>query len=157
MKYSVVLQAPYDFEAAWPLIGGALLLASVALWLGVRALLKYLDRPRDERIGLFQAIRRFLWKRRSIGGLKRIEKRFRRRELDSRAAYRLISGEVRRFVGLMTRRPAGHMTLSELQGMKCAPLTGLMEELYELEFARTPRPEIHTTIQKSKELIRKWH
>jgi len=153
MKYSVVLQEPFDFARTWLVAGGALLLAAVVLFLAHRFLLR--DRAR-RRVNVLRAIRLFYRKRRSLRSLGRIQRDFDRRRLDSRAAYQSISGEVRRFAQQVTGRPVTHLSHGEFKQLGYPPLAELMEDLCALEFARTPRQEIGDTIQKSKELIRKW-
>ena len=56
MKYSVVLQEPFDFARTWLVAGGALLLAAVVLFLAHRFLLR--DRAR-RRVNVLRAIRLF--------------------------------------------------------------------------------------------------
>ena len=73
MRYSVFLQAPFDFERFWLLLGIGLILAAGLAWLAIRHLRKKGIRL-DRLIALLPAKRRLsLLRRRYLRRVERLE------------------------------------------------------------------------------------
>ena len=156
MRYSVFLQAPFDFERFWLLLGIGLILAAGLAWLAIRHLRKKGIRL-DRLIALLPAKRRLsLLRRRYLRRVERIGSQFSSGDLDCRAAHQALSREVRLFAQAVTGQPMIHMVHSELKQTRYQALANLVGEMYVPEFARLSAADVEQMIRKSKELISLW-
>ena len=164
MKYSVVLQDPFDFEPFWLWLGIGLLAAAAAIWL-IRFYLKRRmlsssphRKPHPLRaLGRFAGgIRLFLTKEWFLRMIRKIERDFRQNRIDSREAHQRIAGVVRLFAQTASHWPVTRMAFSEIHRLGCPQLTGLIGRFQEPEFGRIPREDIRDLAEQSKELIRRW-
>ena len=155
MKYSVVLQDPFDYRPLWLWLGIGLLLAAAAAWF----VLRYADLEKlalRRKLNPIRSLRMFFLKRSYLRKLRRIERDFRRNRIGIREAHQRISLAVRRFAQAATGKPVTSMVHSELPWLKRPPLTDLIGSLYEPEFSPQSGGDVRQMIQKSKELIRQW-
>ena len=164
MKYSVVLQEPFDYAPIWIPLGIGLILLAVLLWRVFafvssgksRAAVRGGSSVSSAPAGMLWRIRLFFRKRRQLRHLRKMETRFRKGTLDKRALVQGLSREVRQFAQRATGLPVESLVYSELPGLGFPRLTKLIGELYEPEFAERSDAELEELIQKSKELIREW-
>ena len=155
MKYSVVLQDPFDFERFWLYLGIGLLLAAVAAWLAARFLKSRKSTPRGKSHP-FRSVRLFFGKLWFLRMLRKIDRDYGRKRIDCREAHRRISLVVRMFAQVATGRPVTRMVQSEIQRLHYSRLANLIGRLYEPEFAPRPETDVRESIRQSKELIRQW-
>ena len=156
MKYSVVLQDPFDYARMWLLIGLGLILAAALVWLA-RYFLSGKDfRVNWKKLPVIRSIRLFFRKRRHTKRIRQIETEFGKGTIDRRTAHQKMSREVRAFAQAVTGEPMESLVYTELLRMNYPKLTRLIGEFYVPEFACKSDAEIKDMIQKSKELIKKW-
>ena len=154
MKYSVVLQDPFDYALFWILVGVGLLLAA-----GILYGLLHLPQIRTKSwkdISFIRSIRLFFRKRKHTKNVKKIEKEFAEKTIDGRTAYQQISREVKQFAQAATGKPVESLVYRELLLMKYPALTDLIGKLYAPEFATRSDADVADMIRESKELIKKW-
>ena len=154
MKYSVVLQDPFDYALFWILVGVGLILAAGLVWF----LLHLPDRKTKswKDLSLIRSIRLFFRKRKHTKNVKKIEAEFAQKKIDGRTAYQQISKEVRQFAQAVTGKPVESLVYTELQMMEYPDLTKFVGLLYAPEFATKTDADVADMISKGKELIKKW-
>ena len=154
MKYSVVLQDPFDYALFWILLGAGLLLCAGLVWL----LLHLPDRKTKswKDMALVRKVRLLIKKRKHTKNVRKIEGEFARQKIDGRTAYQQISKEVRQFAQAATGKPIESLVYSELAAMQYPELTNLIGQLYVPEFATRSEADVAGMIRRSKELIKKW-
>ncbi|MBQ6469169.1 MAG: hypothetical protein IJJ50_03845 [Lachnospiraceae bacterium] len=154
MKYSVVLQDPFDYAILWIEIGAGLILAAGLVWLLLH--LPEIKAQNWREIPLVRRVRIYFRKKKHTKNVRRIEKEFAEHKIDGRNAYQQISKEVRQFAQAATGVPIESLVYSELVMMNYPELTNLIGQLYVPEFAVYSQADVAGIIRRSKELIKKW-
>jgi len=77
--------------------------------------------------------------------------------IDVRAAFQELSSVIRNFVFEVTGIEVQNYTLFEIRQLNMPHLTKLIEEYYTPEFARTTRKRGFSSINKTREVIRRWY
>ncbi len=77
--------------------------------------------------------------------------------ISNRHAYQSLSNIIRNFVYEMINIQVQNYTLQEIERLQIPILTELVREYYEPEFSKISRGNILSSIEKTKEVIRRWN
>jgi len=78
-------------------------------------------------------------------------------KIQTRKAYQKLSVIIRNFIYEVTQIKVQNYSLEEIKKVNIPELTSLVEEYYEPEFAKDSKGFIETSLQKTREVIEKWH
>ncbi len=78
-------------------------------------------------------------------------------KIANRTAYLELSKIIRKFVYKVTNIKVQNYTLQEIKKLNIPILTELVLEYYQPEFAKDSKGNILKSIEKTKEVIEKWH
>ena len=77
--------------------------------------------------------------------------------ISNRHAYQSLSNIIRNFVYEMINIQVQNYSLQEIERLQIPILTELVREYYEPEFSKISRGNILSSIEKTKEVIRRWN
>lgn len=77
--------------------------------------------------------------------------------LGERDAHQRLSFLVRDFASAVTKQPATHMTLAELEGGGLAPFTRAVAGIYPAEFAPTTSASIRESADAARRAVLEWN
>ena len=158
MKTSVELQAPFAYHPAWIVLGLALLIAGVVVWVVVRRRLRdalLAEKRRKIRKIRPESLPRI--KAKYIGMLDKVTWEYNSGAIDARTAYQRMSRTIRLFVHRVTGVRVQHCTLSEIRELRIPILTDLVTEYYEPEFARDAQADVNASIRNTRRTIELWY
>ena len=153
MKYSITLEHPFAFSSRWYWIGAGYLLLAVILVIAGSLILKHLSRIDSARMKWRRLSRNKTKYLKRIGD---IEAEYNKGALDTRAVAQRMSREVRAFVAAVTGWRTDTMVYLELIRLNRPELAELVQYYYEPEFAYYSEADAKLTIERGKELVRKW-
>lgn len=96
-------------------------------------------------------------KKRYLSDLNSIEDKYQNGKYDLRQAYQQISECVRMFVFEVTDIQTLNYTLTEIKKLNITGLYDLIKEFYEPEFALKSKADFADSINKAKDIVKKWN
>lgn len=157
MKTSVELQDPFSYMIIWIILAVLFIAAVIFAQLYFRKVLgDRLKKPRTPKLKKVPPATLDNIKRKYLGELTYIESDLVNNRITIREAYHKLSKNIRMFVFEVTGIKVQKYTLTEIRRVNIPPLTNLVREYYEPEFARETRADVRSSIYKTRELIQSW-
>ncbi len=159
MEISVELQSKYSY-VIWPLIVFFAVIAGVCLFFLIRHLLA---NRKPKTVDVEQAWRalseqeRYALKQKYISLLDALYAKVAAQQISIRTCYQSLSRYVREFVAEITGIKVTRCTLSDIKRMNMPMLASLIEEYYEVEFAKVSVGNAETAIMRTKRVIELWN
>lgn len=95
-------------------------------------------------------------KDRYLKKINNLEQEIIEEKIANRNAYIKLSMIIRHFIYEVTQIKVQNYSLQEIIKVNIPPLTALVEEYYNPEFAKESKGEIHNSLKKTREVIDKW-
>ena len=153
MHFSVGLQEPFDYALKFFIIAIVLILLSIILFI------VYMKLTKKDFTGVAEKIRRLFLgrtRRKYLRQIDDVERYVVNGKKDTKTAHQEMSLIVRRFVHAATGVHVDRLCYTEIKRLKKKPLTDLVREFYEPEFAEYTEADTVRAIKMSKELIKTW-
>ncbi|MCL1917545.1 MAG: hypothetical protein FWG14_04405 [Peptococcaceae bacterium] len=157
MHTSVDLQDPFSYSL-YPLIGVALLLLLLTLYFLLRALKKRRKQhaiPDTIPPTPLQTLAALQDK--YLSQLDAIAAKLSQEKPSARKAYQDLSLTIRFFVDEVTHIKVQYCTLQDIEKLNMPILHELMQDYYAPEFSEHTLGNIHASLEKTREVIKKWH
>ena len=159
MEVSVELQSKYSY-IFWPLV---LFFAMVVVLVLVFVIRKKIKNRPAKIIDIEQAWRalsdqeKYALKMKYFSLLDVLYVRVAGNQISIRACYQCLSRYVREFVSDITGIRVNRCTLSDIKQMNMPMLAALIEEYYEVEFAKVSAGNAEDAIARTKRVIELWN
>lgn len=153
MHFSVGLQNPFDYALKFFVIALVLILLSIIL------LIVYLKLTKKDFSTVAKKFRHLLLgktRRKYLRKIDDVERYVVNGKKDSKTAHQEMSLIVRQFVHAATGVHVDRLVYTEIKRLKIKPLSELVRDFYEPEFAEYSEADMLQAIKKSKELIKTW-
>ena len=159
MVSSVELQAPMAFQQIWVWLAAVLIIAAIFLQIFFRIRRKRMGDLPPRKIKIKKPPAKLLpeIKARYLTELDLLERELSAGLIDVRTAFQRLSAAIRNFVYEVTGIEVPNYTLYEIRQLNMPRLTKLIEEYYAPEFARSTRKKGFSSINMTREVIRRWY
>ena len=142
MKYSIDLQAPFEFPLYWYAVGLGLIVLSV--------LLRFLM---NQTSALRSPMRLDRLRRQTLSNINEISRAYKSGELDTRGVHQKMSLQVRQFVQEATGWRTESMTYDEMASLAKPELGNLIKEYTEPEFSYRSEADSKAAIENGQKLV----
>ena len=156
MQSQVNLQDPFSYSISYIVVFIILLLVFVAIFVSL-VILKTIKKKKPIKQVVNTPIDVNTIKNKYILELNSLEKQFDSNKVTNRNAYILLSGTIRNFIYEVTNIKVQNYTLREVDRLNIPVLTELMNEYYKPEFDYDDEGNLKNSINKTREVIKKWN
>lgn len=159
MEVSVELQSKYSY-VIWPVIAFLSVAVGVVL---VLVIMHLLANRKKKPVDIEQAWRalseqeKYALKVKYFSMLDELYAKVAGGQISIRACYQALSRLVREFVAEITGIKVNRCTLSDIKRMNMPMLASLIEEYYEVEFAKVSVGNAEDAIARTKRVIELWN